>query len=136
MNAFPIKARDPIFVLLAVAHVLSLAAGVFLALGPVYQGVSVSPSNPYTASTTASLIAVNGLRVLPLLLLPVVVTAAMLLTSIRGREWSGVGKVLLWVSAVLLLLFCVAGVYSIGVFYVPSALLVIAAAIAASRRAR
>ncbi len=73
-----------------VAHALAWVVALWLAVGPVYQGVSVTPVTPgdvarESTRVTASLIEVNGWRVLPLLLAPVVLTSiplsAVLLTD-------------------------------------------------------
>ncbi len=135
------RRRDPTVILLGIAHALTLVAGLFMAIGPFYQGVSATPglvgnSSSYeSVRMTASLIAVNGLRVIPLLLSPAVITAASLLLAFRGNARKGLGRLVLWVAALLLLLFCLAGIFSIGIFYLPSAALMIAAAVVARRRA-
>ena len=131
---------DSVALSAGLAHVLTWAAGLFLAFGPVYRGVSTSVSeNPggfsiESARTTETLLDVNGLSVLPLLVAPVVVTAIVVATVMTTRPATPTRKVSLWVAAVLLLGFCAAGVFSIGVFYVPAAVSLMVAAIMGSRR--
>ena len=56
----------------------------------------------------------------------------------RLTPWIDVGrgkrKVLLWVSAALLLGFSAVGIFSIGLFYLPAALALIVSAVMGSRR--
>ena len=100
-----------------VAHLLTWAILLFFAFGPVY-------------SSGRSGLEVNGLYIFVPLMVPVVLTgipvAALRFTdrtkSVRG--W------FLWAPFGLLLGFCVLAVWSIGVFCLPSALLLLVAAIA------
>ena len=131
--------RDPALISVGIAHVLAWVVGLGFVLGPVYQGVSVTPGSTVSETTrvTATLIEVNGIRVLLLLMTPVALTALALLTTL----WTEVGrarrKVFLWVSAFLFLGFCAVGIFSIGLFYLPVALVLMASAIMESlRRAR
>ena len=74
------------------------------------------------AATAATLVGENGTWVILLLCVPVALSALGLGASLRGR------RVLLWVSAVVLLGFVVLGGFSIGLFYVPAALALLVAA--------
>jgi hypothetical protein len=81
---------------------------------------------------SASFIEVNGLEGLPLLLVPVILTGlgfwAILLTS-QGQARSKLPLgITLWVGAVLLLGFCLVGIASIGIFYLPAALALLVSA--------
>ena len=67
-------------------------------------------------------------------MLPVVLTALALLAVLLTDAWSAKRKVLVWVSAVLLLGFCALGSLSIGLFYLPAALALTLSAILGSRR--
>ncbi|MCH7706302.1 MAG: hypothetical protein IIB33_04575 [Chloroflexi bacterium] len=128
--------RNPALISVGIAHLLAWVVGLWFVLGPVYQGVTVTLGGTvsYTTRDAATLIEVNGLRVLPLLMTPVALTGLALLTAL----WTEVGrarrKVLLWVSAVLLLGFCAVSIFSIGLFYLPAALVLMASAIMESRR--
>lgn len=135
------KRCDAAVISTAVAHALAWVVALWLAVGPVYQGVSVTPvpvtpgsvaSEPTRA--TASLIGVNGMRVLPLLLAPVVLTALALLVVLLTDAGQARRKVLLWVSAILLLGFCAVGIFSIGLFYMPAAVALVVSAVLGSRR--
>ena len=122
-----------------VAHVLAWAAALWLAFGPLYQGESVALVTPNGVESeptgfTATLIEVNGLRVLPLLMAPVALTGVALLAALVMTAGQVKRKVFLWVSAGLLLGFCAVGIFSIGLFYLPAALALAAAAIKGSRR--
>ena len=126
-----------------IAHVLTRVVGLWLVLGPVYQGVSVTAMRAGGVASeskrlTATLTEVNGLGVLLLLLLllaPVVLTALALIATLLTSVASAKRRVFLWISAILLLGFCAAGILSIGLFYLPAALaLVVAAALCPRHR--
>ena len=135
------KRYDAAIILAVTAHVLVLAAAMFLAFGPAYQGESVAAVAPGGVAaepvrTTATLIEVNGLRVLPLILAPVLLTAvgAVGATVIRADSiWRG--PVVL-ASAVLLLGLCVVGLSFIGLFFLPAAFALIVAGVMGLRRRR
>ena len=74
------------------------------------------------------------MRVLPLLLAPVVLTALALLVVLLTDAGQARRKVLLWVSAILLLGFCAVGIFSIGLFYMPAAVALVVSAVLGSRR--
>ena len=104
-----------------VAHVLAWLVVLFLAIGPVYQGASVTavapgeiPNEP--TRTTATLIQVNGWGVLPILLVPAALTGLALLTVLKTEAGQTRRTVLVWVLAALLLVFCALGSFSIGIF--------------------
>ncbi len=102
-------------------------------------GVSVTPV-PYespvldsgvsgeSTRVSASFIEENGLRALLLLLVPVVLTAVGVLTALITGIRRARHKQFLWISAVLLLGFCGMGMFSIGLFYLPAAVVLIVAA--------
>ena len=128
------KRNDTAVILAAFAHALTWVVALFLVFGPVYQGVSmtaVTPGGGVSESTrfTATLIGVNGLRVLPILLVPVALTGLALLAVLRTDAGQVRQKVLVWVPAVLLLAFCILGSFSIGIFYLPSGLALVLSAI-------
>ena len=93
------------------AHVLTWVVGLWLVLGPVYQGFSVTAMTAGGVASeskrlTATLTEVNGLGVLLLLLAPVVLTALALLATLLTSIATAKRRVFLWVLAVLLLGFC------------------------------
>ena len=117
------------------AHVLACATGAWLAFGPVYQGVSATlpgESAGEAARSTATLIEVNGLYVIPLLLVPVLLSG-IAVWAVRGADGGMTGRrILPWVLAVVLLGLCALLILSIGMLYLPTALAMLVAAIAGS----
>ncbi len=115
--------------LAGVSLLLANAALLFLAFWPYsYQSQTMSADGGVVDETSASLIEENGMGVLVWLIIPVIMClVAFLVTLSRIRG----GKVILWAMAVLLLLFGLVSIFSIGAFYLPAALaLIIAAATA------
>ena len=101
----------------------------FLAFWPYsYKGTAVSTGGGVVDETSASLIEQNGMGVLVWLIIPVLLClVAFLVTLLRIRG----GRVIMWAMTVLLLLFGLVSILSIGAFYLPAALaLIIAAATA------
>ena len=135
-----------IVVLLAgAAHIMTWLVLLWLLFGPVYQGVSVTAVSGQggvseSRRTSASLVAVNGLRVLPIILAPVALTGTGLLAAFkRGRVEPGwrvlMWRAYLWASALLLLAISAISILSIGPFYLPPLVLLLASAIVSSRKA-
>ncbi len=115
--------------LAGVSLLLANAALLFLAFWPYsYQSQTMSTDGGVVDETSASLIEENGMGVLVWLFIPVIMClVAFLVTLSRIRG----GKVIMWAMAVLLLLFGLVSIFSIGAFYLPAALaLIIAAATA------
>ena len=132
------KRFDAAIISAVVAHVLAWVAAIGLAVGPIYQGESATAVTGggigvEPIRVTATLIEVNGLSVLPLLLTPVLLTALVLVVIVANAGLRGRG-VTLWVSAVMLLGFCVVALFSVGIFYLPAGLAVLASAIITSRQ--
>ena len=118
-----------------VAHAFAWAAGVWLAFWPTYEGASVTATLPGEPGgelirSSATAIEVNGLHVILLLLVPIFLTAITLLGLRLTAKSQTVRKVLLWGPAVVLLGFCFVAIASIGMFYLPTALALLVAAIA------
>jgi cytochrome bd-type quinol oxidase subunit 2 len=101
----------------AVAVVLAVVAGAWLIAWPCsYVG------DDGTSTTCSSLIDVNGAWVLALLVVPVAISLlAVLAVAARLRPAA-------WALAALLLIACGLAVFSIGIFYVPSAVALVVAA--------
>ncbi len=115
--------------LAGVSLLLASAALLFLAFWPYsYQSQTMSADGGVVDESSASLIEENGMGVLVWLIIPVVMClVAFLATLSRIRG----GKVIIWAMAILLLLFGLVSIFSIGAFYLPAALaLIIAAATA------
>ena len=120
------------------AHVLAWVVVLGLVFGPVYQGESVTAAAPGAPAseptkTTATLIEVNGWRVLPILLVPAALTGLALVTVLKTNAGQTRRRVLVWAASVLLLGFCILGSFSIGIFYLPSALALVVSSILVSR---
>ena len=135
------KTRNPAVFSTGIAHGLAWGVVIWLAFGSVYQGTSVAPVGPgetpnEPTRTSASLIEVNGWQVLPILLVPAALTGLALLTILLTHTGQVRRKVLLWVLTVLLLVFCILGSFSIGIFYFPSALALLLTAIGVSTSRR
>ena len=116
-----------------IAHAFAWVAGNGFAFVPVYQGESVAPALPGESVgertwMSSTLIAENGLHVVLLLLVPIFLTAITLL-GLRLQQTT-MRKILLWSPAVVLLGFCFVAIASIGMFYLPTALALLVAAIA------
>ena len=116
-----------------VAHAFAWAAGVWWAFWPTYEGASVTATLPgepggEVIRSSATAIEVNGLHVILLLLVPILLTAITLL-GLRLQQTT-MRKILLWSPAVVLLGFCFVAIASIGMFYLPTALALLVAAIA------
>jgi len=126
--------RDrPAKALAGAACALSLAAALFLALWPEsYQGTSVT-TDGRVIEDSASLIEENGAQVLVWLLLPV---AACLWALLASFSRSAGARLAIWLMALLLLLFAFVSILSIGAFYLPAAIALLLAALAAGRRPR
>jgi hypothetical protein len=103
------------------ALVLVVAAAVIVLVAPSYSSVT-SSSNGGEVVTTQTALEVNG----PWLLLPlmVVIAVAALPLFARGRAW----VVLSIVSASLLWVFVILGMFTNGVLFAPAALLALIAA--------
>ncbi len=121
----------------SIAHALAWIVFIWMIFAPFYQGESVTavypgeiPSEP--TRTTATIVEVNGWGVLPILFLPVFLTGLALLSFLRTHAGQTRRKLFAWVLAVLLLVFCILGSFSIGLFYFPSALALVLAAIVGS----
>lgn len=108
-----------------VAVVLAVAAAIVLSTVPVYSGEQSSTSStgaPVVMHTSQTVLQVMGGGYLVILLLPAIVLAIPLL--LRGRAAS-VGAL---AAAVLVGMFVVLGILSIGLFYLPAAVCAVVAA--------
>ena len=117
-----------------VAHAAAWAAGLWLAVGPVYQATSAQAAAPGespgpTTTTTATLIEVNGLSVVVLLLIAILLTAmpvGAIHFAVRGRA---LRRSLFWGPAIALSGFCLVAILSVGSLYLPGALALLVAAV-------
>ena len=118
----------------ALAHFLAWAVSLYFAFYPcIYQGTTVTTQTGVTISESGcsgSLVAVNGLRVLVVLAVPVAITGLGLLATISSVVTYGVARILLWASGISMAFICLIGALSVGVLYIPAALAAMVAAIA------
>ncbi len=119
-----------------VALGLAVATGIYLAVGPTYQGVEAVAAGESTvevARFTATYIEVNGLRSVPLLLVPVVLSGLAVWT-VYARDAGKIRRqAVLWIVPVALLGLCAVTFLSIGLLYLPTVIALLAAALAGSR---
>ena len=120
-----------------VAAGFAVLASLFLAVVPTYIGQSVTAGpdgQQQVVRTTATLIQTNGNWVISLLVVPIVLTGAVLLAVRTVDYHTMLGKIVVWVPTVILWVFVAAGSFSIGTLYLPAAAVLLAAAITFSRR--
>lgn len=115
----------------AISVGIATAATLFLIFWPhSYSGVSVDSSGSET-KTGASFLSVNGYRALVVLVFPLAISVIGFLTVKNADTRRTFGKMAVWLPAVVLSLFCVVAMFSIGMFYfLPAVALIIAAALA------
>ena len=121
------------------AHALAWVAGLWFVFGPVYRGVSGTPSLPGESAGevtrhTTTLVGANGLWLLWLLLIPTLLSGLALLAIRFTDAGQARRRSLLWLAALALLAFCVVGIFSIGLFYLPTAIAMLVAVIAGSKK--
>ena len=104
-----------------VAIVLAAIASVWLVAWPCfYTGATSGPSGEST--TCSSLIAENGTWVLSYLAIPIILTVLAFLALVARL------RAVMWTLAILLFALCILAAWSIGLFYVPSAVTILIAA--------
>mgnify|MGYP001619453091 FL=1 len=121
-------------ILSGISLALAVAASAWIALLPgYYKGVAetekAGEAPQELTGLTASFIEMNGLRGVFTLLIPVLIALAGFLVSWHTGRHTTFRRVILWALVALLLVFCAAGGFSIGMFYLPSALALLVAAI-------
>lgn len=134
MKFLPFRYSGAATISAAIAHALAWMAFLWLAFWPSsYQGVSATPvqvdelGNPVGGAESevvrysASVVEVNGVGVLVPLLIPVAVTGLALMMVLAWKEGSIRRTILLWILTAALLGFCVLGLLSVGLMYVPAA---------------
>ena len=111
------------------AHIFAWAATLFFLFWPVYSGVSASPGESGVSRVSGeTLIEVNGLWAALLIVLPIIFTAIALIASLPSAAHPRIMLILRWTAFALMVLFCAAGILSIGIFYIPAAIGVFVAA--------
>lgn len=108
------------------AIILALLASLYLSFGDGYRGEScfATPGGGQSIceSTSATFIEVNGNEAIPYLLLPLAVT-----TGVVVAMRLHVARLITRAVSVVFSGLCVLAIFSIGLMYLPSALLLIAA---------
>ncbi|HEX9124626.1 MAG TPA: hypothetical protein VF984_14920 [Actinomycetota bacterium] len=118
-------ARGPGVKIAVAAVSLAVAAAVWLAVWPCFyvgETGTVPGGGSSARRACATLIGVNGVWVVWLLLIPIAFTGLGLAAALVGR------RRLLWLIGGLAVGFCVLAVFSIGIFYLPSAIALLLAA--------
>ncbi len=118
--------------LAAAALLAAVLAAAFLSFANTYSGESceISPGSMRECSSdSATLVEQNGIWVYGLLAIPIAITASVL-AAIAYRLPKGIE----WLLAGLALTGCVIAIFSIGVFFLPAALLLVSAAASDRRR--
>ena len=118
-------------VLAAMSLVLAGAASVWLAAWPcAYEGQTATMPGDASAEvhTCSSLVDVNGTWVLWLLAVPIALTVAGFIASRSGVRWAAIAVALVY------LMLCLVSFASIGLLYLPSAIALVASAIAMPSR--
>ena len=119
------------------AHIFAWAATLFFLFWPAYNGISGSAGEGVTSSVSGkTLIEVNGIWAALLIVLPIIFTSVALIASLPGAARPRLMLILRWTAFALTLLFCAAGIYSVGIFYIPAAIGVFIAATTARSGAR
>ena len=107
-----------------ISHVFAWAATMFFLFGPVYRPAG------------ATLIEVNGLSAALFIVIPVALTAITLIATLPNPAHTRLMLALRWASFALLLLFCIAGALSIGIFYLPAAIAMLVGVVVCPTRSR
>jgi len=98
------------------------------ALGDNHR-VSARPGESAISGVSGkTLIEVNGLWAALLIVLPIIFTTIALIASLPGATHPRIMLILRWAAFALMVLFCAAGILSIGIFYIPAAIGVFVAA--------
>ena len=115
-------------VLSGLAIVIAIAATIFLLKAPLYTGVETSctESGCETIETTQTLVEANGSWVIYQLITVVLVSSLPLLTAFARPA---IQRSITWISALLLLVYSIVGALSIGLAFMPSAILLLIAGI-------
>ena len=115
-------------ILSGLAFFASIVATVFLLNAPLYSGMETSctESGCETIQVTKTLVEANGRWVIYQLVVVDFISGVPLLVAFRR---SGSQRLATWVPALLLLAYSIAGGLSIGLAFMPAAILLLIAAI-------
>jgi hypothetical protein len=112
-------------ILSGLAFLACTAATIYLLNAPFYR--TVTESAEQSIQGTATLVEANGTWVINQLLLVTLVSGVPLFVALRR---SPLQRLVTWVSALLLMAYSIAGSFTIGLAFMPSAILLLIAAIA------
>ena len=118
-----------VIILCGLAFLASIAMTIYLLNAPLYQHVEtvLTENGEETIQSTATLVEVNGTRAVFQLLVVTLASGMPLFVALRR---STLQRLLTWVSALLLMAYSIAGSFTIGLAFMPSAILLLIAAIA------
>jgi hypothetical protein len=119
--------RSLAMILSGLAFFISVVATIYLLNAPLYQYVSVTTGDGQTIRGTETLVEANGTWVINQLVVVTLVSGVPLFVGLRR---SALQRIVTWVCALLLLAYSIAGSFSIGLAFMPSAILLLIAAIA------
>jgi hypothetical protein len=116
-------------VLSGLAFLAALAWTIYLLTAPLYHTASTvhTANGEQTVQGTATLVEANGSRVIVQLILVTLVAGLPLLVALIR---SPAQRLVTWICALLLLAYSIAGSFTIGLAFLPSALLLLLAGIA------
>ena len=116
-------------ILSGLAFLASIAATIYLLNAPFYRYVEIvhTESGEETIQDTATLVEVNGTWVVNQLIGVTLVSGVPLFVALRRSALQALAT---WVSALLLMAYSIAGSFTIGLAFMPSAILLLIAAIA------
>ena len=102
-----------------IAVVLTFGAGVYTLFAPTYQ-IATSDSAGNSSIGTATILETSGAWPIVLALIPIAIALGPLVVPPRARQWVTIA------AAVLFAGWIIAGVWTIGGFYVPAFLFLLA----------
>ena len=89
-------------------------------------------SEAATNTLSASIVEINGFRIIPILAIPVALTAAAAMAVVLLPARPRFGMSLAWTCTISIVLFSLLGAFSIGLFYFPAAMALILASLLVS----
>lgn len=113
-------------ILSGLALLISIVATTYLMNAPLYRGIEThcTESGCETIQTTKTLVEANGAWVINQLVLVTVVSGIPFIVALRR---SNSQRLVTWVTALLLLAYSIAGSFTIGLAFMPGALLLLIA---------
>lgn len=116
--------------------VFAVLAYVVLLVVPLIEIVEEVPAGESQEATQLTLLADGQVLPLVISLLPVILTGGALLVIPKEGVPDRSGKINLWLSTFLIYVFVVISILSVGILFIPSAILITAAAVGSQVRRR